>query len=214
MWKQWKWWLIIFSGSKITADSDCNHEIKRCLLPGIKVMTNLGSILMCFASLALAADSLHCAHWEARSLIIMFKLLCIIYKTFFFLFSCKTHFLCFFLLKKVIKRMWPAGWLLSWAWAIRGSSSPFTTLGMYGQSFTMTLHWEGNVLFRYLDKTCDWTQWRRLYKLLRFWLGRCSNPLVLQQHKTLLIWILLLNKPATYKSGMSCIFFSLSLPSA
>ena len=36
---------IIFSGSKITADGDCSHEIKRCLLLGRKVMTNLDSIL-------------------------------------------------------------------------------------------------------------------------------------------------------------------------
>ena len=35
---------FIFSGSKITADGDCSHEIKRCLLLGRKVMTNLGSI--------------------------------------------------------------------------------------------------------------------------------------------------------------------------
>ena len=36
---------FIFSGSKITADADCSHEIKRCLLLGRKVMTNLDSIL-------------------------------------------------------------------------------------------------------------------------------------------------------------------------
>ena len=36
---------IIFGGSKITADGDCSHEIKRCLLLGKKVMTNLDSIL-------------------------------------------------------------------------------------------------------------------------------------------------------------------------
>ena len=36
---------FIFWGSKITADSDCSHEIKRCLLLGRKVMTNLNSIL-------------------------------------------------------------------------------------------------------------------------------------------------------------------------
>ena len=36
---------FIFLGSKITADSDCSHEIKRCLLLGKKVMTNLDSIL-------------------------------------------------------------------------------------------------------------------------------------------------------------------------
>ena len=36
---------FIFLGSKITADSDCGHEIKRCLLLGRKTMTNLDSIL-------------------------------------------------------------------------------------------------------------------------------------------------------------------------
>ena len=36
---------FILGGSKITADGDCSHEIKRCLLCGRKVMTNLDSIL-------------------------------------------------------------------------------------------------------------------------------------------------------------------------
>ena len=36
---------FLFSHSKITADGDCSHEIKRCLLLGRKVMTNLDSIL-------------------------------------------------------------------------------------------------------------------------------------------------------------------------
>ena len=36
---------FIFGGSKITADGDCSHEIKRCLFLGRKVMTNLDSIL-------------------------------------------------------------------------------------------------------------------------------------------------------------------------
>ena len=36
---------FIYLGSKITADGDCSHEIKRCLLLGRKVMTNLDSIL-------------------------------------------------------------------------------------------------------------------------------------------------------------------------
>ena len=36
---------FIFFGSKITADSDCSHEIKRCLLLGANAMTNLHSIL-------------------------------------------------------------------------------------------------------------------------------------------------------------------------
>ena len=36
---------LYFGGSKITANADCSHEIKRCLLLGRKAMTNLGSIL-------------------------------------------------------------------------------------------------------------------------------------------------------------------------
>ena len=36
---------FIFLGSKITADSDCSHGIKRCLLFGMKVMTKLDSVL-------------------------------------------------------------------------------------------------------------------------------------------------------------------------
>ena len=45
MGKQWKQWLTIFGGSKITADGDCSHEIKRRLLLGRKVMTILDSIV-------------------------------------------------------------------------------------------------------------------------------------------------------------------------
>ena len=41
--KQWQ--TLFFGGSKITADGDCSPEIKRSLLPGIKAMTNLDSIL-------------------------------------------------------------------------------------------------------------------------------------------------------------------------
>ena len=44
MGKQWKLADFIFWGSKMTADGDCSHEIKRCLLLGRKVMTNLDSI--------------------------------------------------------------------------------------------------------------------------------------------------------------------------
>ena len=45
MGKQWKQWQTLFLGApKITADGDCSHEIKRCLLLGRKVMTNLDSI--------------------------------------------------------------------------------------------------------------------------------------------------------------------------
>ena len=45
MWKKWKLTDFIFLGSRITADSDCSHEIKRCLLLGRKTVTNLDSIL-------------------------------------------------------------------------------------------------------------------------------------------------------------------------
>ena len=45
MGKQWKQWQIIFLGSKITADADCSHQIRRCLLLGRKTMTNLDCIL-------------------------------------------------------------------------------------------------------------------------------------------------------------------------
>ena len=45
MGKQWKQCLTLFlGGSKITADGDCSHEIRRCLLLGRKVMNNLDSI--------------------------------------------------------------------------------------------------------------------------------------------------------------------------
>src|SRR5574340_612346 len=46
MGKKWKQWQTLFlGGSKITADGDCSHEIRRCLLLGRKAMTNLDSIL-------------------------------------------------------------------------------------------------------------------------------------------------------------------------
>ena len=44
MGKQWKLSGFILGGSQITADGDCSHEIKRCLLLGRKVMTNLDGI--------------------------------------------------------------------------------------------------------------------------------------------------------------------------
>ena len=46
MGKQWKQWeTLLLGGSKITADGDCSHEIKRCLLLGRKAVTNLNNIL-------------------------------------------------------------------------------------------------------------------------------------------------------------------------
>ena len=44
MGKRWKKWQTLFLSSKITTDSDCSNEIKRCLLLGRKAMTNLDSI--------------------------------------------------------------------------------------------------------------------------------------------------------------------------
>ena len=41
---EWKQCQTVFLCSKVTADSDCSHEIKRCLLLGRKVVTNLDSI--------------------------------------------------------------------------------------------------------------------------------------------------------------------------
>ena len=46
MGKQWKQYQTILGGSKVTADGDCSHEIKRCLLLGRKVMTNLLLLLL------------------------------------------------------------------------------------------------------------------------------------------------------------------------
>ena len=45
MGKQWKQWQTLFWGSKITADGDCSHEIKRRLFLGRKAMTNLDSVV-------------------------------------------------------------------------------------------------------------------------------------------------------------------------
>ena len=53
---------FIFLGSKITADGDCSHDIKRCLLLGRKAMTNLDSILKkqrhYFANKSLSSQSM------------------------------------------------------------------------------------------------------------------------------------------------------------
>ena len=46
---------FIFGGSRITADGDCSHEIKRCLIPGRKVMTNLLLLLSRFSRVQLCA---------------------------------------------------------------------------------------------------------------------------------------------------------------
>ena len=46
MGKQWKQWQTVFLGSKITADGDYSHELKRCLLPGRRTMTNLLLLLL------------------------------------------------------------------------------------------------------------------------------------------------------------------------
>ena len=73
MGKQWKQCQTLFlGGSKITADGDFRHGIKRCLLLGRKVMTNVGSILKsrhCFASKSPSSQSHGCSNghvwmWE------------------------------------------------------------------------------------------------------------------------------------------------------
>ena len=46
---------FVLGGSKITVDGDCSHEIKRCLLPGRKVMTNLLLLLSHFSRVRLCA---------------------------------------------------------------------------------------------------------------------------------------------------------------
>ena len=55
---------FIFSGSKITPDGDCSHEMKRCLLLGRKVMTNLDSILKSKASQGYCFSSGHVWMWK------------------------------------------------------------------------------------------------------------------------------------------------------
>ena len=65
---------FIFLGSKITADGECSHEIKRCLLFGRKVMTNLDSILksrditlptkVCLSSQGYGFSRSHVWMWE------------------------------------------------------------------------------------------------------------------------------------------------------
>ena len=71
MGKQWKQWETIFLGSKITADGDCSHDIKICLLLGRKAMTNLDSILksrdislLTNICLAMIFTSSHVWMWE------------------------------------------------------------------------------------------------------------------------------------------------------
>ena len=55
---------FILGGSKITTDGDCSHEIKRCLLLGRKVMTNLDSILKSRDIILRGFSSAHVWMWE------------------------------------------------------------------------------------------------------------------------------------------------------
>ena len=63
---------FIFLGSKITADGDCSHEIKRCLLLGRKVITNLDSIFksrdkVCLAKAMFFPVVMHrCENWTIK----------------------------------------------------------------------------------------------------------------------------------------------------
>ena len=156
----------------------------------------------------------HCAPWEGHSLIIMLKLLGIIYKTFFFYLALKL----IFSVSSCWKRSSKGCDLLVDSWAGPGQSDTPHHLLLPSESMVSHLQWHSiersMCCWDHLDITCNWTQLSRLYKLVRFWQGRCSNLLVLQQHKTRLMWILLPNKAATYQSGMSYIFFQSLLPSA
>ena len=58
---------LIFGGSKITADGDCSHEIKRHLLLGRKVMINLLLLLSCFSRVQLCATPWTAAYQASPS---------------------------------------------------------------------------------------------------------------------------------------------------
>ena len=60
----------IFLGSKINADGDCSHEIKRCLLPGRKAMTNLDSI---FKSRDITLPTIVCLVKAVVFLVVMYR---------------------------------------------------------------------------------------------------------------------------------------------
>ena len=75
--KQWKQWHFIFLDSRITADGDCSHEIKRHLLLGRKAMTNLDNMLkgrditlptkVCLVRAMVFPVVMHgCEHWTTK----------------------------------------------------------------------------------------------------------------------------------------------------
>ena len=65
---------FIFLGSKITADGDCSHEIKRCLLIGRKVMTNLDSTVQSLSRIRLFVTPWTAARQASLSLTISWSL--------------------------------------------------------------------------------------------------------------------------------------------
>ena len=83
MGKQWKQWLTLFlGGSKITADGECSHEIKRRLLLGRKAMTNLDSTFksrditlptkVCLVKAMVFPVVMYgCESWSARELMLL-----------------------------------------------------------------------------------------------------------------------------------------------
>ena len=64
---------FIFGGSKVTADGDCSHEIKRCLLLGRKVLTNLDNILK---SLDITLPTKVCLFKDLVFLVVMYGCEC------------------------------------------------------------------------------------------------------------------------------------------
>lgn len=106
----------------------------------------------------------------------------------------ETHFQCFFLLDKAIERRRTPVWPLISTWAIEVPRL-FPCPG--NVRFACSFH-GGSCLQEHrleraiccwddLNSMCDWTQLRLLHILLRFWLGRCEDPLIVQQHRTSLI---------------------------
>ena len=57
---------FIFRGSKITADGDCSHEIRRCLLLGRKVMTNLPTKVCLVKAMVFPVVMYGCESWTVK----------------------------------------------------------------------------------------------------------------------------------------------------
>ena len=137
----------IFSSSKITADSDCSHEIKRCLLLGTKAMTNLDSIL------------------KSRDITLPTKV-CIV-KTMVFqvvMYGCE----CWTIKKAEHRRtdafeLWCWRRLLRIPWTARSPSKKRSVLGVHWKDWCWT--WSSNILATWCEELTHWKRpwcWERL----------------------------------------------------